>query len=251
MVTNKPVIGIPYINRIDLLDRLTDSLIHSKGIDSDSVFDFRMVVNTPIQPCYPSVDELVIFAAGHNLGVAASWNLLIKSSPLAPYWLILNSDIQLGEYDLAKIHDFTMPRLNSHGLLFGWGFSAFVITPIALQTIGWFDETIYPAYLEDCDYHYRAKLAGLPCENIPNLELIHGELDENDQYQGSSVIRSNKKMSRENGRTHQGNFAYYRAKWGGINGEETYSSPFNQPLNKLDFWSFDFNRYKTQQWDLG
>ncbi len=249
---NRPVIGIPYINRPDLLRRLCNSL-QLQGYSGD--FDYIFVWNTKFDKGnWPSdsiglVENHLIYSCGHNLGVSASWNAIIKSTPLAPYWLILNSDVELGQNDLAKIKNFVEPRLHTHGLLWAWGFSAFVITPLALETIGFFDENIYPAYLEDCDYHYRAKLAGFQCENVPNLGLLHGELVDG-KIQGSRAIGSDVKMLRENGRTHQGNFDYYRQKWGGINGEEIYIYPFNDPHNKLDYWTFDFARYKRQQWDL-
>jgi hypothetical protein len=244
---SKPVIGIPYINRPDLLNRLITSLEYSKGINVRS-FDFRVVINAVDYMRYDCPTETV-FSAGHNLGVAASWNTIIKTSPLAPYWIIFNSDILLGSDDLLKIKDFVEPRLDTHALFFCYGMSAFVITPLALQTIGWFDENIHPAYLEDCDYHYRAKLAGLTMADIPNLEIIHGE-KEWDGYKGSCVIRSDPQMLQENGRTHQGNFEYYRQKWGGINGEETFTSPFDNPNYGLNYWSLDFDRLKRQQWNL-
>ena len=250
---NKPVIGVPYINRPDLLHRLCNSLSIQKETWG---FDYRFTWNTHLDlsprgdiQFEDSIEKHLIYSCGHNLGVGASWNAIIKSTPLAPYWLILNSDIELGLNDLAKIKAFVEPRLDTHGLLFGWGMSAFVITPLALETVGFFDENIYPAYLEDCDYHYRAKLTNIQCENIPDLELIHGELV-NGKIQGSRAIGSDPKIMRENGRTHQGNFDYYRQKWGGINGEEIYTHPFNEPHNKLDYWIFDFARYKRQQWNL-
>jgi len=249
---NKPVIGVPYINRPDLLHRLCNSIHIQKETWS---FDYRFAWNTELdEACWDGssmglIENHLIYSCGHNLGVSASWNAIIKSTPWAPYWLILNSDIELGPNDLAKIKAFVEPRLDTHGLLFCHGFSAFVITPLALEGVGFFDENIYPAYLEDCDYHYRAKLAGIKDENIPDLGLIHGELIDG-KMEGSRAINSNPIYSRENGRTHQGNFEYYREKWGGINGEEIYTHPFNDPHNKLNYWIFDFARYKRQQWNL-
>jgi GT2 family glycosyltransferase len=247
---NKPVIGVPYINRPDLFQRLCNSISIQRERVVD--FDYRFAWNTILDPDIIRENDIGkrwIYSSGHNLGVSASWNAIIKSTPLAPYWLILNSDIELGANDLAKIKAFVEPRLDTHGLLLCHGFSAFVITPLALERVGFFDENIYPAYLEDCDYHYRAKLAGIKDESIPDLDLIHGEMVDG-KMEGSRAINSNPIYSRENGRTHQGNFEYYRAKWGGINGEEIYTHPFNDPHNNLDYWSFDFARYKRQQWNL-
>ena len=40
---------------------------------------------------------------GHNLGVSASWNLGLKATPLADWWLIVNHDIEFAPGDLDMI----------------------------------------------------------------------------------------------------------------------------------------------------
>src|SRR5205085_1350846 len=45
------------------------------------------------------------------------------------------------------------------------GYSFFAVNPIAIETIGCFDENFFPAYCEDQDYARRAALAGLSEEN--------------------------------------------------------------------------------------
>src|SRR5512146_1915569 len=88
-----------------------------------------------------------------NLGVGASWNLAMKVTPRAPWWAIVNDDIEFAPGDLAALAeamDDPTPRLVALD-----GFSAFGINRGALDAVGWFDESFHPAYCEDADYEYR------------------------------------------------------------------------------------------------
>lgn len=53
-------------------------------------------------------------------------------------------------------------------------FSAFMIHKSVTETVGWFDEAMYPAYCEDSDYHLRMHQAGIKavCVDLPFLH--HG-----------------------------------------------------------------------------
>lgn len=93
-----------------------------------------------------------------------------------------------------------------------------VINPIALQTIGYFDENFFPAYFEDTDYVYRAKLAGLPRFLVPDTYILH--------YGSASMHRVDAEAFTEAFRRIQ---SYYVRKWGGINGYELFLRPFNNP----------------------
>ena len=39
-----------------------------------------------------------------NMGVSFSWNLIIKSYMMAPYWVIVNDDVSFGPGLLAEMH---------------------------------------------------------------------------------------------------------------------------------------------------
>ncbi|MFX6027917.1 hypothetical protein ABTE84_21450, partial [Acinetobacter baumannii] len=53
------------------------------------------------------------------------------------------------------------------------GYACFAINPIALETLGCFDENFFPAYCEDQDYARRAALAGLSEENCADTQIVH------------------------------------------------------------------------------
>ncbi len=53
-------------------------------------------------------------------------------------------------------------------------FSSFLIRADVIDTVGWFNEDYYPAFVEDCEYHVRMHRAGVPavCIDVPFLH--HG-----------------------------------------------------------------------------
>lgn len=173
----------------------------------------------------------------HNIGVAASWNLGIKVTPLAPWWLIVNDDITFGPGDLARLQATVDP--GAAAIYFMLGMTSFVITRHTLNAVGWFDESAsHPAYNEDVDYCRRIDLAGLP----------RVEVGFSGTHIGSATIYADPVLRAINGRTHSGNDARYAAKWGGSKlGGETYSTPFNRG-GHLGDWRPDIELLRDHAW---
>jgi GT2 family glycosyltransferase len=114
----------------------------------------------------------------------------------------------------AGYHERHGRRLPSHG------YSCFAINPVALETIGCFDENFFPAYCEDQDYARRGALAGLVEENCADTNVLHA---------GSSAIFASPELMRRNAFTQAENIAYYLRKWGDHAGRERFSTPFGHP----------------------
>jgi GT2 family glycosyltransferase len=166
-----------------------------------------------------------------NLGVAGGWNKIVVLNQTSPYWVIVGNDIQFTSGDLDKVNMYVKEHLDHVIMFANHGHSFFVLTQEGLK-VGTFDENIYPAYLEDCDHTYRLKLLGLTASNIQDIHSIHGEAP----TWGSSTIYSDKNYRRRNGETHGRNFAYYRMKWGGNNGEEKYIHPYDDENMSPSQW---------------
>jgi GT2 family glycosyltransferase len=90
-----------------------------------------------------------------NLGVAGSWNLGIKSSPFAPYWLIVNDDVTFASGSLARFawEGSNVGTISLCADVSPW--CAFTLGDSVVDCVGLFDEVYYPAYFEDTDYAHR------------------------------------------------------------------------------------------------
>lgn len=172
----------------------------------------------------------------HNLGVAASWNLGIKLAPHAPYWLLVNDDIEFGPGDLARLEDCVDPGANA--VYFMLGMAAFAVTYHAVRAAGFADENIHPAYDEDIDWHRRMRMAG----------TVTVEVGFTGTHIGSATIHSDPVLRMLNGVTHGANDQYYARKWGGAKlGGETFETPFNRG-GHLGDWRLDIETLRRQAW---
>ena len=221
-----PVLGVPYIARSDLF---TETIL---SID-EPVGDIIIIDNSANGTC-PQIDGAHHVRMFRNIGVAAAWNLIIKSAPKAPWWAIINSDLRFQPGDLARLatamqdHDFVL--LNS--------MACFAVSQRAIQTIGWFDERFCPAYCEDNDFVYRARLLGIE----PHFELGHFA------HYGSATIKSDTHMRDENDRTYAQNVREYIRKWGGIMGKEVYKTPYDEGGSPRDCKTLDMERLNELSW---
>lgn len=220
-----PNLIVPTLNRPDLLRKMLASVDHP--IDRTIVIDNGGQVPFDIEAV----------RLPHNIGVAASWNLGIKLTPRAPYWLMTNDDIEFGPGDLARLEATIDP--GAAGIWFLLGMAVFAITRHTLNAIGWFDEAIsHPAYNEDVDFCRRLDLAGLP----------RYEVGFSGTHVGSATIMSDPMLRAINGMTHSANDANYRRKWGGHKqGGETFTTPYDRGGHLAD-WRPDIEVLRNQAW---
>ena len=137
-----------------------------------------------------------------NLGVAASWNLGIKATPMAPWWLIVNDDVTFPANSLAKFANY----VQSYGdivianTVAPW--SCFAITDKVINIVGLFDEAFYPAYFEDTDYARRVRhYLGEDAIGSPDIKVNHAN---------SSTIADG--YAEQNHRTYQENYRTFEDK---------------------------------------
>ena len=251
-----PVLGIPILNRGDLLLRLFNSIDYP-------VHTLHIIANTTTNTLDDSVDAAIkemraAVKQGHlvkhciiengalytpdwqlitrNMGVSGSWNKILINYADQDYVLIVGSDVLFTAGDLEKFDTYIRAitdRTNVGVIVGNQSYNCFGLLPETVKQVGYFDENIYPAYLEDCDYEWRSHQVGLSYQEVPDTHLIHGEAPS----WGSSTIGSNPTYSVKNGTTHGQNFVYYRKKWGGDNGHEKFNRPFNDSTNPVTYWA--------------
>lgn len=228
-----PVIGVPIVNGFHWLKRLIDSIdfpvenlliINNNGkgeLDND--------LNNLKEKDYPLIEKIHILNMPSNIGVATSWNLIIKSFLMKPYWVISNHDISFQPGLLKemweKAQDDSIGIIHGSGGDFGDGtYDLFLIKDWIIQKIGLFDENFYPAYCEDADYIMRLTRWDWdnPANNIKRIHSLvtpyyHGDKlsNEKDYYQGASQTKKeNTELSYKLDLVNLTNFEYMNQKWG-------------------------------------
>jgi hypothetical protein len=160
-----PLLGVPILNRPDLLERLLASLDHpvevlaivdnsGGGSAASPVAELLEKLETSGHPLVGSVRVARPFG---NAGVAASWNLILRGFPDAPLALLANNDVMFCPGVLAE----ALAQINAAAPQFlpllpaPQEFSAFLLTARCWDRLGLFDPGFYPAYCEDLDYRDR------------------------------------------------------------------------------------------------
>ena len=203
---------IPTINRKDLLD--------------EALYEYAK--------CYPNIDKFIvdngkqgikclddntwIFEQETNLGVAGSWNYLVKKAIEKgyEYFLILNDDVILKKdkewldkiINMGNPHDFVLCRPF-------YNLSSFILNKTIYDKVGEFDEEFVGSFFEDNDYMYRMRLAGCTIRYNDDLNP--------DIYRNSMTIQKNPLLG-----NYINNREHFIKKWGGLPTEETYKTPFNK-----------------------
>jgi hypothetical protein len=171
-----------------------------------------------------------------NTGVARGWNICVKENKNAKYWTIVGNDIMFSPGDLEKMHDAAEEHHLTHAMFWAnHGFSFFIITPLAIEKVGWFDINFYPAYKEDQCFGYRMSVVGVPRMNVQEIKSIHGDIGPNSS-RGSSTIYSSPEYMAKNARTHHLNYLYYVKKYGGDAGHELWVHPYNDETKDIKYF---------------
>lgn len=203
------ILGVPTLNRYDLLDRLIasaerGSVRPSKYIVIDNGGEYLPLHDGRLP------DRLSIHRPGRNIGVAASWNRILHYAHDETAVIISNDDIELGP-DAFEALSSELER--GAPFVSGLGFALFGIRVECFVRVGCFDERFFPAYYEDRDYERRMRLAGIEWRELP--VAVH--------HEGWATSRA---MNME------GHFDWYATnlqryveKWGGVPGDERLEVP--------------------------
>jgi GT2 family glycosyltransferase len=163
-----PVLGFLTYSRFDLADRLLASIDYP--IDNLVIID-----NSGRREYLPEKPKLVknlwFIQLPHGLGYGGGLNLIVKSTPFAPYWVLVNDDSVFSPGALQKIHDqVDVDAINFLSIMPKW--SGFVLGEGAVLKAGLFDERFHPIYFEDNDFERRLQAAGVKAHFI-YAELGH------------------------------------------------------------------------------
>jgi GT2 family glycosyltransferase len=102
-------------------------------------------------------------------------------------------------------------------------YSAFMIGKRCLEEVGLFEEGFEKSYFEDNDFSYRIKLSGKKEIATTSAMYYHFGSRTQNQINGGVVSSPMFEKNRE----------FFRSKWGGIPGSETYKYPYNDSSKSI------------------
>ena len=157
-----PVLGFCTLKRFDLAERLLASI--------DYPVEHLVIVNNSgtkaWQPKKPDlVQNLWHIEVPFGLGLVGAWNLIVKATPYAPYWVLVNDDawFEPGQMQLIPEQVDTQ-ALNFLDIVPRW--SGVVFGEGMVERVGLYDENFYPLYFDDDDLERRVDLAGIDKKSI-------------------------------------------------------------------------------------
>lgn len=155
-----PVLIVPILTDADRLFEMLRTIDHE--VDTLVVIDNGCVVSRHrlTELSWRYVKHRTLLHMPSNLGVASSWNLGIKATPFASWWLVANFDVLWPAGSLGRF----AAEAGSDRLLLSGGeppWCAFALGDQVVSEVGLFDEGLHPAYWEDIDYRRRCDAAGV------------------------------------------------------------------------------------------
>lgn len=210
------LLGIPFVNRLDLLKRALDSV-------GENILRAVIINNSPdggfrCEAARAVVKPLVALTATQSinaiLGMAKSANCY--------YALFMHSDAEAVNGAVPKLLDSCAKQKGKWGVLFTNYDALCAFNMRAVEQVGLWDAN-FSGYFSDNDYYRRMRLAGWECRDT-GIEVKH---------EGSATINADAKLAFLNRITFPLYRQYYIEKWGGDGGHETFQKPFNGVFENL------------------
>jgi GT2 family glycosyltransferase len=183
-----PVLGFAVYSQFDLANRLLASIDYP-------VENLVIVDNSGLKTWEPKQPEQVknlwLIRVPSGLGLVGAWNLIIKSTPYAPYWVLVNDDawFEAGALEIIA-RDADPEALNFVDIIPRW--SCVVFGEGAIAKAGLYDERFYPLYFDDNDLERRMENAGV------KIQIVEARV----HHENSSSLKN---KTQENNRTYQAN----------------------------------------------
>ena len=212
-----PVLGFAVYSQFAKADRLLASIDypieHLVIVDNSGQKSWK-----PTQP--EKVKNLWFIQVPYGLGLVGAWNLVIKSTPYAPYWVLVNDDawFEAGALEIIS-KNVNTNSLNFVDIVPQW--SCVVFGEGAIAKAGIYDERFYPLYFDDNDLQRRMDNAGV---------VIH-QIQAKVHHENSSSLSG---KTRENGRSFSNN-------------EKLFNKKTQENDNSLGHWDLTIRR--ENRWD--
>ena len=255
-------IVVPVYHANELHYDFTRQTIESVNL-SDNIQGKIFIINNFSLPQFePNLDSFqsrypqMIIKNPKGNQVGASWNLGIKMALEEgfDYVIVCNNDIIFHKNAIGNLVDFA----EKHKEFILWTmaewtdlrtiktvddnvfddnfdehphFSCFMVNKKTMDTVGWFDENLHMAYMEDGEFHYRILLSGNKAVKVSKARFYH---------YGSRTISVDDDIFAINRRTYEENREYIKKKWNTDFHQKAHHPP-EEILKEKDIYKFPFN----------
>lgn len=186
-----PVLGFATLTRFDLAQRLLDSIDYPVEnvviVDNSGKREWQPKANDNIK-------NLWLIQVPYGLGANGAWNLIIKSTPHAPYWVIANDDCWFEPGQLQVIADNVELRaFNFVHITPAW--SCVIPTASSVEDAGLWDENFHPLYFDDDDYEWRMRELGVRFNTIQAIVNHDNSSTLKSGFEGKNAVTFQRNMS--------------------------------------------------------
>jgi GT2 family glycosyltransferase len=169
-----PVMILPTLTRHDLAVKMLASIDYPVGlliiVNNHPNANFEGTHHIP-----NCVAEYRVLNMPANFGCAGSWNLGIKCAPFAPWWMVVSDDVI---FQPGALEQFASECSPDHVTICEeWPhYQFFGVGENVVDTVGLFDENLFPANFEDDDYQRRCEISGVEFRivNVPHSHVKQG-----------------------------------------------------------------------------
>ena len=199
-----PVLGFATLSKFDMAQRLIDSIDypveHLVIIDNSGKKEFSPIIPTDL------IKNVWLIQVPHGLGANGAWNLIIKSTPHAQYWVIPNDDSWFEPGALQQIaKNVNLDAFNFVDVNPKW--SCVIPTEGSVGKAGLWDEAFHPIYFDDDDYEWRMTKLGIPFHyidakvNHDNSSTLKSGYDERNSvtFRRNRSLHLSKKVAEDTG----------------------------------------------------
>ena len=211
-------------------------------------------------------EHLSVHYAEKNMGFGPALNFGMQSILWADWWLCTSVDVLYPPRSLSSVVPFIQRQVVNGAMLFMLhDFAAVVFTRHMVARVGYFDEHIWPAYVEDCDLMLRVRKEAEKNNEISNYtrEVVNVTGEYYALNPTPSLVHAGQRGSKQPGdymfasrmaRAHQNNVAYYLMKWGITNRHWSHGrGPFHHGCGVIMDGQYEtpFNvDLETAHWEL-